>query len=192
MTDLSLILLGALLVNNFVLAQFLGLCPFMGITKSYDTAFATGLATTFVLSLAAVSTHILYNGILLPLGLEYLRIILFIVVIAGLVQLVQVYLRASSPVLQQLLGVYLPLITSNCAVLGVSLLAIGQGLSLLQTLFYAIGAAAGFTLVMVLFGAMREQVQQSNLPNAFKGTPIALISAGLMSLAFMGFQGLTG
>ena len=191
MTDLSLILLGALLVNNFVLAQFLGLCPFMGITKSYDTAFATGLATTFVLSLAAVSTHILYNGILLPLGLEYLRIILFIVVIAGLVQLVQVYLRASSPVLQQLLGVYLPLITSNCAVLGVSLLAIGQGLSLLQTLFYAIGAAAGFTLVMVLFGAMREQVQQSNLPDAFKGTPIALISAGLMSMAFMGFQGLT-
>ena len=190
MTDLSLILLGALLVNNFVLAQYLGLCPFMGITKSYDTAFATGLATTFVLSLAAVSTHILYNGILLPLGLEYLRIILFIVVIAGLVQLVQVYLRASSPVLQQLLGVYLPLITSNCAVLGVSLLAIGQDLSILQTLFYAIGAAAGFTLVMVLFGAMREQLQQSNLPDAFKGTPIALISAGLMSLAFMGFQGL--
>ena len=190
MTDLSLILLGALLVNNFVLAQFLGLCPFMGITKSYDTAFATGLATTFVLSLAAVSTHILYNGILLPLGLEYLRIILFIVVIAGLVQLVQVYLRASSPVLQQLPGVYLPLITSNCAVLGVSLLAIGQDLSLLQTLFYAIGAAAGFTLVMVLFGAMREQLQQSNLPDAFKGSPIALISAGLMSLAFMGFQGL--
>ena len=138
MTDLSLILLGALLVNNFVLAQFLGLCPFMGVTKSYDTAFATGLATTFVLSLAAVSTHILYNGILLPLGLEYLRIILFIVVIAGLVQLVQVYLRASSPVLQQLLGVYLPLITSNCAVLGVSLLAIGQGLSLLQTLFLSL------------------------------------------------------
>jgi len=191
MTDLSLILLAALLVNNFVLAQFLGLCPFMGITKSYDTAFATGLATTFVLSLAAVTTHILYHGILQPLGLEYLRIILFIVVIAGLVQLVQVYLRASSPVLQQLLGVYLPLITSNCAVLGVSLLAIGQSLSLVQTLFYAIGAAAGFTLVMVLFGAMREQVEQSNLPDAFKGTPIALISVGLMSLAFMGFQGLT-
>lgn len=191
MTDLSLILLAALLVNNFVLAQFLGLCPFMGITKSYDTAFATGLATTFVLSLAAVTTHILYHGILQPLGLEYLRIILFIVVIAGLVQLVQVYLRASSPVLQQLLGVYLPLITSNCAVLGVSLLAIGRSLSLVQTLFYAIGAAAGFTLVMVLFGAMREQVEQSNLPDAFKGTPIALISAGLMSLAFMGFQGLT-
>ena len=191
MTDLSLILLAAMLVNNFVLAQFLGLCPFMGITKSYDTAFATGLATTFVLSLAAVTTHILYHGILQPLGLEYLRIILFIVVIAGLVQLVQVYLRASSPVLQQLLGVYLPLITSNCAVLGVSLLAIGQSLSLVQTLFYAIGAAAGFTLIMVLFGAMREQVEQSNLPDAFKGTPIALISAGLMSLAFMGFQGLT-
>ena len=191
MTELSLILLGALLVNNFVLAQFLGLCPLMGITKSYDTAFATGLATTFVLSLAAVSTHILYHGILVPLGLEYLRIILFIVVIAGLVQLVQVYLRASSPVLQQLLGIYLPLITSNCAVLGVTLLAIGQDLTLLQTLIYAMGAAAGFTLVMVLFGAMREQLQQSALPEAFKGTPIALISAGLMSLAFMGFQGLS-
>lgn len=192
MTELGLILFGALLVNNFVLAQFLGLCPFMGITRSYDTALATGLATTFVLSLAAVTSHLLYHLVLVPLNLDYLRIIAFIVVIAGLVQVIQLYLRATSPVLHQLLGIYLPLITSNCAVLGVTLLAINQNLNLLQTLVFAMGAAGGFTLVMVLFGALREQLLQSAIPEAFAGTPIALISAGLMSLAFMGFQGIGG
>lgn len=192
MTELGLILFGALLVNNFVLAQFLGLCPFMGITRSYDTALATGLATTFVLSLAAVTSHLLYHQVLVPLNLDYLRIIAFIVVIAGLVQVIQLYLRATSPVLHQLLGIYLPLITSNCAVLGVTLLAINQNLNLLQTLVFAMGAAGGFTLVMVLFGALREQLLQSAIPEAFAGTPIALISAGLMSLAFMGFQGIGG
>lgn len=190
MTDLGLILLGALLINNFVLAQFLGLCPFMGITRSMDTALATGLATTFVLSLAAVLSHLLYHGILVPLGLTYLNILLFIVVIAGVVQLIQVYLRATSPLLHQVLGIYLPLITSNCAVLGVTLLAINQSLTLLETLVFAIGAAAGFTLVMVLFGALREQLEHAPVPAAFRGTPLALISAGLMSLAFMGFQGI--
>ncbi|MEL0047784.1 MAG: electron transport complex subunit RsxA [Gammaproteobacteria bacterium] len=189
MTELGLILLGALLVNNFVLAQFLGLCPFMGITRSLDTALATGLATTFVLTLAAISTHMLYHYVLVPLQLAYLNIIVFIVVIAGLVQLIQLYLKATSPILHQVLGVYLPLITSNCAVLGVTLLAINQDLTLLSTFVFAVGAAAGFTLVMVLFGALREQVAQGQLPQAFQGTPIALISAGLMSLAFMGFQG---
>lgn len=190
MTELGLILIGALLVNNFVLAQFLGLCPFMGITKSYDTALATGLATTFVLALAAVFSHLIYHGILEPLKLTYLNIILFIVVIAGLVQLIEVYLKATSPILHQLLGIYLPLITSNCAVLGVTLLAINQNLNLLQTVTFAVGAAAGFTIVMVLFGALREQLLQAKLPEAFCGAPIALISAGLMSLAFMGFQGI--
>lgn len=189
MTELGLILLGALLVNNFVLAQFLGLCPFMGITRSLDTALATGLATTFVLTLAAISTHMLYHYVLVPLQLAYLNIIVFIVVIAGLVQLIQLYLKATSPILHQVLGVYLPLITSNCAVLGVTLLAINQDLTLLSSFVFAVGAAAGFTLVMVLFGALREQVAQGQLPQAFQGTPIALISAGLMSLAFMGFQG---
>ena len=189
MTELGLILLGALLVNNFVLAQFLGLCPFMGITRSLDTALATGLATTFVLTLAAISTHMLYHYVLVPLQLAYLNIIVFVVVIAGLVQLIQLYLKATSPILHQVLGVYLPLITSNCAVLGVTLLAINQDLTLLSTFVFAVGAAAGFTLVMVLFGALREQVAQGQLPQAFQGTPIALISAGLMSLAFMGFQG---
>ena len=192
MTELALLLIGALLVNNFVLAQFLGLCPFMGITRGYDTALATGIATTFVLALAAVASHLLYHGILVPLDLEYLRIILFIVVIAGVVQLVQYYLHATSPVLHQLLGIYLPLITSNCAVLGVALLAVNQNLNLLQTLVFAIGAAGGFTGVMVLFGAMREVLDHDDIPAPFRGTPIALISAGLMSLAFMGFQGLAG
>ncbi len=190
MTELGLILFGALLVNNFVLAQFLGLCPFMGITRSVDTALATGLATTFVLTLAAVSSHLLYHFVLVPLQLTYLNIIVFIVVIAGLVQLIQLYLKATSPILHQVLGVYLPLITSNCAVLGVTLLAINQELTLLATFVFAVGAAAGFTLVMVLFGALREQLTQGQLPDAFQGTPIALISAGLMSLAFMGFQGI--
>ena len=192
MADLGLILFGALLVNNFVLAQFLGLCPFMGITRGYDTALATGIATTFVLGLSSVVAYLLYYGILVPLDLEYLRIILFIVVIAGLVQLISYYIRATSPTLHQLLGIYLPLITSNCAVLGVALLAIGQDMSLLETLIFSTGAAGGFTLVMVLFGAMRERLEHEAMPTAFAGTPIALITAGLMSLAFMGFSGMAG
>lgn len=192
MAELALILVGALLVNNFVLAQFLGLCPFMGITRGYDTALATGIATTFVLTLSAVVSYFLYHGLLVPLELEYLRIILFIAVIAGLVQLTQLYLEATSPVLHQLLGIYLPLITTNCAVLGVALLAIQQNLTLLQTVVFSVGAAAGFSLVMVLFGAMREQLVHDDMPAAFEGAPIALVSAGIMALAFMGFQGFTG
>lgn len=192
MSELFLILIGALLVNNFVLAQFLGLCPFMGITRGYDTALATGLATTFVLTLAAVLSYLLYHAVLLPLDLAYLKIIVFITVIAGVVQLIQYYIQATSPVLHKLLGIYLPLITSNCAVLGVALLAVDQELTLLQTAVFAIGAAGGFTLVMVMFGAMRERMNHAAVPDAFKGAPIALVSAGLMSLAFMGFQGFPG
>ncbi len=192
MSELALILFGALLVNNFVLAQFLGLCPFMGITRSYDTALATGLATTTVLALSSAAAYLLYHGLLVPLQLEYLRILLFIVVIAGVVQLLQYYIRATSAVLHQLLGIYLPLITSNCAVLGVALLAVNQQLNLLQTLVFSIGAAGGFTLVMVLFGAIREVIDHPQVPAAFRGTPLALVTAGLMSLAFMGFQGLAG
>ena len=189
MTDLALVLIGALLVNNFVLAQFLGLCPFMGITRSYNTALATSIATTFVLTLSAITTYLVYHTVLLPLDLAYLQIIMFIVVIAGIVQLVQYYLKATSPVLHRLLGMYLPLITSNCAVLGVALLSVSQGLSLVETFFFSGGAALGFTLVMVLFGAMREQFNHNKIPQAFRGTPLALITAGIMSLAFMGFQG---
>lgn len=192
MSELFLILIGALLINNFVLAQFLGLCPFMGITQGYDTALATGLATTFVLTLAAVLSFLLYHAILIPFDLSYLKIIVFITVIAGVVQFIQYYIRATSPVLHNLLGIYLPLITSNCAVLGVALLAVDQNLTLLETTVFAIGAAAGFTLVMIMFGAMRERLAHDDMPKPFRGAPIALISAGLMSLAFMGFQGFPG
>jgi len=191
MSELGLILLGALLVNNFVLAQFLGLCPFLGITRSYETAYATGLATTFVLTFASVCSHIIYHSVLTPLELEYLKIIVFIVIIAGLVQLMDFVIKTSSPLLHQILGIYLPLITSNCAVLGVTLIATSQDLTLIETLTFSIGAALGFTLVMTLFGALREEIIQDYVPFPFRGTPVTLISAGLMSLAFMGFQGMS-
>ncbi len=190
MGELALLLIGALLVNNFVLAQFLGLCPFMGVTRGYDIALSMGLATTFVLTLAATICYLLFHGVLVPLQLEWLNIILFIIVIASVVQLTEIYLRATSPLLHQILGVYLPLITTNCAVLGVALLAVGGELSLLETIVFSMGAAAGFTLVMVLFGAIRERLEGADVPAAFRGAPIALITAGIMSLGFLGFGGL--
>ncbi len=190
MGELAHLLIGALLVNNFVLAQFLGLCPFMGVTRGLDTALSMGLATTFVLTLAATICYLVFHGVLVPLGLEWLNIILFIVVIASVVQLTEIYLRATSPLLHQVLGVYLPLITTNCAVLGVALLVVGRELSLLQTIVFSMGAAAGFTLVMVLFGAIRERLEGADVPKAFRGAPIALITAGIMSLGFLGFAGL--
>ena len=190
MGELALLLIGALLVNNFVLAQFLGLCPFMGVTRGYDIALSMGLATTFVLTLAATICYLLFHGVLVPLQLEWLNIILFIIVIASVVQLTEIYLRATSPLLHQVLGVYLPLITTNCAVLGVALLAVGSELSLLETIVFSMGAAAGFTLVMVLFGAIRERLEGADVPTAFRGAPIALITAGIMSLGFLGFGGL--
>lgn len=185
-------LIGTLLVNNFVLAQFLGLCPFLGVTQNTDTAIAMGLATTFVLTLSAASAHLLYHFVLIPLDLVYLKLLVFIVVIAGVVQFTEIYLKNTSARLYRVLGVYLPLITTNCAVLGVALLAVGAELNFVQTLFYAIGAALGFSLVMTLFGALRERIDQSSVPPSFRGAPIALISAGFMSLAFMGFAGLSG
>lgn len=191
MAELTLIVIGALLVNNFVLAQFLGLCPFIGSTGRYDTAAAMGIATTFVLTLSAVTTWLLYHQLLAPLGLEFLRIIVFIVVIAGVVQFTELYLRSTSPLLHQVMGIYLPLITSNCAVLGVALLALQQNLTLTQTVAYAIGAALGFTLVMVLFAAIRERLDHARVPAAFAGTPITLVTAGILSMAFMGFAGFT-
>jgi electron transport complex protein RnfA len=187
--ELALILITSLLVNNFVLAQFLGLCPFMGVTKRYDTALAMGLATSFVLTLSATLCYGLEVFVLAPFGLEWLRIIVFIVVVGGVVQLTELYLRALSPLLHQSLGVYLPLITTNCALLGVALLATGRNFNWLQTLVFAIGAAGGFTLVMVLFGAARERLEGAAVPRAFAGAPIALITAGIMSLGFLGFAG---
>ena len=190
MGELANLLVGALLVNNFVLAQFLGLCPFMGVTRGLDTALSMGLATTFVLTLAATICYLVFHGLLVPLQLEWLNIILFIVVIASVVQLTEVYLRATSPMLHQVLGVYLPLITTNCAVLGVALLVVGREMTLLETIVFSIGAAGGFTLVMVLFGAIRERLEGADVPKAFRGAPIALVTAGIMSLGFLGFAGL--
>ncbi|MDP6374801.1 MAG: electron transport complex subunit RsxA [Pseudomonadales bacterium] len=190
MSELALILIGALLVNNFVLAQFLGLCPFMGMTRGYDTALAMGLATTFVLTLSATLCHALFHLLLVPLSLEWLRIVVFIAVVACVVQLTEIYLRSLSPLLHRLLGIYLPLITTNCAVLGVALIVIGANFTWLQTLVFAIGAAGGFTLVMVLFGAIRERLEGADVPKPFSGAPIALITAGIMSLGFLGFAGL--
>jgi electron transport complex protein RnfA len=190
MADLALILVGALLVNNFVLAQFLGLCPFIGTSGRYDAAVAMSLATTFVLTLAAAASWVLYHGVLVPLDLTYLRIIVFIVVIAATVQLTELYIASASPLLHQVLGIYLPLITSNCAVLGVALLALQQELTFTATLTYAIGAALGFSGVMVLFAAIRERIDPATVPDAFRGAPITLITAGILSLAFLGFAGM--
>jgi electron transport complex protein RnfA len=192
MGELSLIFVGALVVNNFVLAQFLGLCPFMGVTGQYRPAVAMGLATTFVLTLSATTAHVLYNQLLLPLGLDFLRIIVFIVVIAAVVQLTERALRSASPLLHQILGIYLPLITTNCAVLGVALLATGQTMTFAETIVFSIGAAAGFSLVMALFAALRERLEHAGIPGPFEGPPIALVTAGILSLAFMGFAGLAG
>jgi electron transport complex protein RnfA len=189
MAELPLILLGALLVNNFVLAQFLGLCPFIGVTGRYDAAASMGLATTFVLTLSAAISYLVYHAVLAPLGLTYLKIIVFIVVIAAVVQLTERYIRATSPLLHQVLGIYLPLITTNCAVLGVALLSLQQDLSFAQTLAYAMGAAIGFSLVVVIFAAIRERLVDAEVPTAFAGAPITLITAGILSLAFMGFAG---
>tara|TARA_A100001037_G_scaffold291841_1_gene306364 strand:+ start:12277 stop:12855 length:579 start_codon:yes stop_codon:yes gene_type:complete len=192
MQELALILVGALLVNNFVLAQFLGLCPFIGVSGNYDTAVSMGFATTFVLTLSACLSHVSYHYVLVPLGLGYLNIITFVVIIASVVQFTELFVRSVSPLLHQALGIYLPLITTNCAVLGVALLALGQGLTFLQTMVYAIGAALGFTAVLVVFAAMRERLEHADVPAAFQGAPIALVSAGILSLAFLGFAGLGG
>lgn len=190
MSDLLLVLAATVLVNNFVLVNFLGLCPLMGVSRQLDSALGMGLATTFVLTLASIASFVLNQWILLPLGLEYLRLISFILIIAALVQLTELFLRKSSPRLHAVLGLFLPLITTNCAVLGVALLSVRQNDSFISAAFYGFGAALGFTLVLVLFSAMRERIEDADVPAPFKGSAIALLSAGFMSLAFMGFSGM--
>lgn len=192
MGELGLILIGALLVNNFVLVQFLGLCPFMGVSSRYPPALAMGLATAFVLTLSAALSHALYHFLLVPLDLVFLRIIVFITVIASVVQFTERVIRSAHPLLYEVLGIYLPLITSNCAVLAVALLAVGQELTFLATLVYSCGAAAGFALVMLLFAALRERLEHASVPAAFRGAPIALVTAGILSLGFVGFAGMAG
>ncbi len=190
MSELLLILLGTVLVNNFVLINFLGLCPLMGASRQLSTAVGMGLATTFVLTIASVSSFAFNLWVLAPLGLQYLQLICFILIIAGLVQFTELYIRKTSPLLHSVLGIFLPLITTNCAVLGVALLSIRENTSLLDAAVYGFGAAIGFTIVLVLFSAIRERLEVADVPLPFRGTAIALISAGFMSLAFMGFSGM--
>ncbi len=191
MSEYLLLLLTTALVNNVVLVKFLGLCPFMGVSNKLDSALGMGLATTFVLTLASAASWALEHYILMPLDLGFLRILTFILVIAAVVQFTEMAVRKMSPALYQVLGIFLPLITTNCAVLGVALLNIQQDHSFLQSLLYGFGSATGFTLVMVVFAGLRERLALMQVPAAFAGAPIGFIVASLLSLAFMGFSGLT-
>lgn len=191
MSELVLIALSAILVNNFVLVQFLGLCPFMGVSKKIETAMGLALATTFVLTLAAICSYLLQTYVLRPLDLEFLRTISFIVVIAVVVQFTEMLVNKTSPVLYRVLGIFLPLITTNCAVLGVALLITNKAeQTFLSAATYGFGAALGFSLVLVLFAGLRERIAIADVPAPFRGAAIGMITAGLMSLAFMGFTGL--
>jgi len=190
MKELALILVSTILVNNFVLSKFLGICPFMGVSRKLETATGMGLATTFVLTLSSVCAYLVNEYLLVPLGLEYLRTIAFILVIAAVVQFTEMVMHKTSPLLYQVLGIFLPLITTNCAVLGVALLNTQQQHDFVQSALYGFGAAVGFSLVLVLFAAVRERVTVADVPAPFQGNAIALITAGLMSMAFMGFAGL--
>jgi len=188
--EYALILISTILVNNFVLVKFLGLCPFMGVSRKLETATGMGLATTFVLTLSSICSYLANEYLLAPLGLEYLRTITFILVIAVVVQFTEMVMHKTSPLLYQVLGIFLPLITTNCAVLGVALLNVQEGHGFIESALYGFGAAVGFSLVLVLFSAVRERIAVADVPAPFQGNAIALITAGLMSLAFMGFSGL--
>jgi electron transport complex protein RnfA len=189
MSDLILIILATVLVNNFVLVKFLGLCPLLGASTKFETTLGMSLATTFVLTLASACSYLIDTWLLIPFELEYLRLVSFILVIAASVQFTEMFVRYSSPILHQILGIYLPLITTNCAVLGVALLNTSQSESFLQALAYGIGAGLGFCLVMILFAGLRERLAVADVPVPFKGAAIALVTAGLMSMAFIGFAG---
>ncbi|HED18487.1 MAG TPA: electron transport complex subunit RsxA [Gammaproteobacteria bacterium] len=190
MGEFALILVSTVLVNNFVLVKFLGLCPFLGVSRKLETAIGMSLATTFVLTLSSVCSYLADEYLLAPLGLEYLRTITFILVIAVVVQFTEMVVHKTSPLLYQVLGIFLPLITTNCAVLGVALLNTQEKHGFFESAVYGFGAAVGFSMVMILFAAMRERIAVADVPQAFRGSAIALVTAGLMSLAFMGFSGL--
>ncbi len=184
------IIIGSIFVNNVVLAQFLGICPFLGVSSKVETSMGMGAAVTFVMALSAVVTWLLQTYILVPLGIEYMQTIVFILVIAALVQMVEIVLKKVSPSLYQALGIFLPLITTNCAVLGVAILMIQKEFSLLQGLVYNISTALGFALALVIFAGLRERIEFEEAPKAFQGVPIALITASILAMAFMGFSGL--
>ncbi|MDD5383552.1 MAG: electron transport complex subunit RsxA [Gallionella sp.] len=189
MTEYLLILVGAVFVNNIVMVKILGLCPFMGVSRKLETSLGMGLATTFVLTVASGASYLI-NEYLLGPELSYLTTLSFIVVIAGIVQFTEMVIQKTSPMLHQVLGIYLPLITTNCAVLGIPLLNVQAKHNFMESVFFGMGGALGFTLVMVLFAGMRERMEGADVPGIFKGSAIAMVTAGLMSLAFMGFSGL--
>ncbi|MCE9569749.1 MAG: electron transport complex subunit RsxA [Rhodocyclales bacterium] len=190
MTSYLFIVLGAVLVNNVVFVRILGLCPFMGVSKKLETALGMGAATTFVLTMACGASYVIDRWLLIPNQLEYLRTLSFIVTIAAIVQLTELVIQKTSPVLHQVLGIYLPLITTNCAVLGIPLLNVSLRHNFLESLLFGFGSAVGFTLALILFAGIRERLEAADVPIHFRGTAIAMITAGLMSLAFMGFAGL--
>lgn len=191
MNELIFIIFSTAIVNNFVLVQFLGLCPFMGVSNKRESAIGMGFATTFVLTLSAALSHIIYQALLEPYNLVFMRTITFIVVIAGTVQLTELIIARASPLLHRILGIFLPLITTNCAVLGVALLSVKKSTTFAESVFFGFGAAVGFSLVLILLANLRDRLQGADIPKPFQGAPITLICAGLMSLAFMGFAGFT-
>lgn len=190
MADYALILISTILVNNIVLVKFLGLCPFMGVSRKLETAMGMGLATTFVLTLSSISSYLINQYLLIPFEIEFLRTISFIFVIAVVVQFTELVVHKTSPILYQVLGIFLPLITTNCAVLGIALLNVQEQHGFLESALYGFGAAIGFSMVLVIFASMRERIEASDVPVPFQGAAIALITAGLMSMAFMGFASL--
>ncbi len=181
----------AIFVNNIVLAQFLGICPFLGVSKKIDSALGMGTAVTFVMTIATIVTYLLQSYLLNPFGLQFMQTIVFILVIAALVQMLEIVMKKVSPALYQSLGVFLPLITTNCTILGVAIMVIQKDFSLLESVVFAISTAIGFTLALTLFAGIREQLSLNNVPKAMKGAPIALVAAGLLAMAFMGFSGIT-
>ncbi|MFT6371539.1 MAG: electron transport complex protein RnfA [Gammaproteobacteria bacterium] len=189
-SELFLLLISTVFVNNIVLVKFLGLCPFMGVSRKVETAIGMSAATTFVLTLSSILSYMINSWILAPLGLEFLRTIAFIIAIAAVVNFTELVVHKTSPLLYNVLGIFLPLITTNCAVLGVALINVQEQNSFLQSAVYGFGAALGFSLVLVLFAAMRERVNVADVPAPFRGSAIGLVTAGLMSLAFMGLAGL--
>ncbi|MDD6678893.1 MAG: electron transport complex subunit RsxA [Firmicutes bacterium] len=184
------ILLSAILTENFILVKFYGICPFMGVSKKTDTALGMGMAVTFVMGIASAATWAVYTLLLVPLDLAYMQTVAFILVIAAVVQVVEMFLKKSIPSLYQALGIYLPLITTNCAVLGVALVNVQKNYDFLQSVVYGVTGGLGFTLAIVLFASIRERLEDADCPKSFEGFPLALISAGLLALAFMGFSGL--
>ncbi|MDA3845801.1 MAG: electron transport complex subunit RsxA [Vallitaleaceae bacterium] len=188
--ELLLLFIGAVLINNVILSRFLGICPFLGVSRRVETAFGMGMAVTFVMTLASLMSYIVYEYVLVPLDITYLYTIAFILVIASLVQLVEMVIQKSSPSLYQALGVYLPLITTNCAVLGIAVINMQKEFTLMQSLINGFGSAVGFTLAIVILAGINEKTNYNNVPKAFKGYPATLLAAGLMAIAFLGFAGL--